>query len=88
MGNLCARMQEIIGEKIFRHKVTFEGDVVFKTHITGYAPVAGEPSSGTWHDINGPLNSASLSQVTVAVLGIRLLLQWGERVVFLLVQKK
>jgi hypothetical protein len=49
MGNLFARLQEIIGEKIFRHKVTFDGDVVFKKHITGYAPVPGEPSLGTLH---------------------------------------
>jgi hypothetical protein len=50
MPSLFARLQEIIGEKIFRDKVTFDKDVVFKKHITGYAPVPGEPSLGTWHD--------------------------------------
>jgi hypothetical protein len=57
MATLYARLQEIIGEKIFRHKVTFDGDVVFKKHITAYAPVPGEPSLGTPHptsDANRP----------------------------------
>jgi hypothetical protein len=49
MATLYARLQEIIGEKIFRHKVTFDGDVVFKKHITAYAPVPSEPSLGTPH---------------------------------------
>ena len=49
MPGLYSRLQEIIGEKIFRHKVVFDGDVVFKKHITAYAPVGNEPSAGTFH---------------------------------------
>jgi len=49
MPGLYSRLQEIIGEKIFRHKVVFDGDVVFKKHITAYAPVGNEPSWGSPH---------------------------------------
>ena len=49
MGNLYARLQEIIGEKIFRQKVTFDDGVVFNKASTGYAPVGGEPALGIPH---------------------------------------
>jgi hypothetical protein len=49
MPSLLARFQEIIGEKLFRDKVTFAKDVVFKRAITAYSPVASEPSLGTLH---------------------------------------
>ena len=67
MPGLYSRLQEIIGEKIFRHKVVFDGaveckgDVVHKKHITAYAPVAGEPSCGTPHP--APKDGSNLRQI-------------------------
>jgi hypothetical protein len=49
MPSLLARFQEIIGEKLFRDKVTFAKDIVFKKTITAYSPVASEPSAGSPH---------------------------------------
>jgi hypothetical protein len=54
--SLLNRAQQIIGAKEFTHAATFDANVVFKKdvvfnqHITGYAPVAGEPSLGTPHE--------------------------------------
>jgi hypothetical protein len=70
MATLYARLQEIIGEKIFRHKVTFDGDVVFKKHITAYAPVTGEPSLGTPHKHYATIINADPAVTTVISVDI------------------
>lgn len=41
--------EEIFGERIFRGVSNFFGDVVFKKHMTLYAPIPSEPSLGTPH---------------------------------------
>jgi hypothetical protein len=49
MGNLYARLQEIIGEKIFRHKVTFDKPVRvtgLTTYATNAAAIAGGLRAG------------------------------------------
>jgi hypothetical protein len=57
---LMARIQEILGKKFFRDTVTFDKDVVHKRTITGYSPVASEPSLGTPHEMSYANRTASL----------------------------
>jgi hypothetical protein len=84
--NLRAALQEILGEKFFRDKVTFDKDVIFKKTITGYSPVPGEPSNGTSHIhpqtiVNGvdPVDTSDHTETySGAPTGSKLMYAYGE----------
>jgi hypothetical protein len=86
MGGLYARLQEIIGEKIFRHKVTFDGDVVFKKHITAYAPVPGEPSLGTPHPHYATILNVDPASTAVQTLSLAAHLPVGAKMIALVME--